>query len=361
MASGQITSDLLRGTDVLVCRTVTKVNQDLLENSALRVVASPGSGIDHIDQTCLQQSSIDLVHAPGSNARSVAEYVLSALFVLADQQEFDLSKKTVGIIGCGHVGSQLRLFLQAIGIECLLYDPPRKLDSEDNTYCELTDIQQCDIISLHVPLTSEGPFPTRHMIDTDFFASLAEDVILINTARGDVIDETASKDFLQKNSKATFVIDVWANEPAINLELLARASIVTPHIAGYSLDGKLRATQTVFEQVCNSLQVTDRVDRLQETFLPDTGHGITLNQEQSDIEAVSLAVLASYDVRSDAAALRCLLDDSVFDKKSYFEKLRSNYPVRREFSSLGIVPASESGSLCLKLQALGFRITSKSN
>ncbi len=357
----RLTSDSLSDADVLVCRTVTKVNQQLLQNSVLRIVASPSSGIDHIDQTYLQQRSIECVSAPGSNARSVAEYILSALFVLADQQGSDLSQKTAGIIGCGNVGSLVRLFFQTIGIECLLYDPILKQDCDADIYCELTDIQQCDIITLHVPLTGEGPFPTRGMLDADFFQTLADDVILVNTSRGDVIDEVALKNFLQRHNRAAFVIDVWANEPAIDLALLTRASIATPHIAGYSMDGKLRAIQCVFEQVCEILGINSQYAELQEVFPPYDNREIAIGEDQSDIEAVELAVLASYDVRSDAATLRRILEENISERESYFDELRNNYPIRREFSSLGIALKNEAESLRQKLLTLGFRISNKNN
>ena len=357
----RLTSDSLIDADVLVCRTVTKVNQQLLQNSVLRIVASPSSGIDHIDQTYLQQRSIECVSAPGSNARSVAEYILSALFVLADQQGSDLSQKTAGIIGCGNVGSLVRLFFQTIGIECLLYDPILKQDCDADIYCELADIQQCDIITLHVPLTGEGPFPTRGMLNADFFQTLADDVILVNTSRGDVIDEAALKNFLQRHNRAAFVIDVWENEPAIDLALLTRASIATPHIAGYSMDGKLRAIQCVFEQVCEILGINSQYAELQEVFPPYDNREIALSEVQSDIEAVELAVLASYDVRSDAATLRRILEENISERESYFDELRNNYPIRREFSSLGIALKIEAESLRRKLLTLGFRISNKNN
>lgn len=355
----QINFKEVKDVDVLVCRTVTRVGQQLLQNSAVNIVASASSGTDHIDLDYLHQHSIKCVSAPGSNARSVAEYVLSAVCVLADQKGFDIKKKTVGIIGCGNVGSQLRRFLQALGIECRLYDPFLQQASASNAYSELSEIRHCDIISLHVPLTTDGPYPTQGMLGADFLQALAEDVLLVNTARGGVIDETALLKFLQLNEQAMAVIDVWANEPLIDTALLQRADIATSHIAGYSTDGKLRATQSVFEQVCEIMHIDNHFESLQSVFPADTQHEISLSEYDSDIDAVSLAVLASYDVRGDAAALRRILEDDVADKRSYFSELRNNYPIRREFSSLGIVLAKEAESLRQILLTLGFRISSE--
>jgi erythronate-4-phosphate dehydrogenase len=351
-----IKPETLKDADVLVCRTVTKVNKQLLQHTPVRFVASPTSGIDHIDLAYLQERSIQLFSAPGCNARSVAEYVLSALCVLADQQGFDLSMKSVGIVGCGNVGSRLRDFFRAMDIECLVYDPLLQQESGSSDYCELSDIQQADIISLHVPLTVNGAFPTDGMLDENFFQALKDDVILVNTARGEVIDEAALKSFLGSNRKAMAVIDVWENEPAIDTALLTRADIATPHIAGYSIEAKLLATQTVFEQLCNSLNLDQCYEQLQGLLPVEETRAITLNEYENEMDAISLAVLASYDVRTDAAAIRRMLEDNVTDRHSYFAELRNNYPARREFSSLTIGLSKEADPLRRKLLTLGFHL-----
>ncbi len=356
--TGQLNNDLLRDTsaDVLVCRTATKIDQQLLHKSSIRIVASPSSGIDHIDLDHLQQRSIECLSAPGCNASSVAEYVLSALSVLADQRSFDLTKKSVGIIGCGNVGSRLLSFLQSLDIECMVYDPVLQGRSTNDNFSELADIQQADIISLHVPLTTTGFYPTREMLDTSFFQGLNKDVIFVNSSRGQVVDENALKAFLQSNEDAMAVIDVWANEPAIDVALLARANIATPHIAGYSIDAKLTATRTVFEQVCAIEKIDQHHDSLDAILPLEEGREIILNENGSDIDAVTMAALASYDVRSDAIALRRCLEDDVIERNSYFSELRNNYPIRREFSSLTIRLKKEAESLRQKLLALGFRV-----
>jgi erythronate-4-phosphate dehydrogenase len=352
----EINSETLVDADVLVCRTVTLVNQHLLENSNIKVVASPTSGVDHVDLDYLLNQSIHFACAPGSNARSVAEYVVSALCILADQKGFDLSAKTVGIIGCGNVGSLLQEFIQAMGIECLVYDPFLQNGSSDGSFCELEDIKQADIISLHVPLTKTGPYPTIGMLDEQFFQTMNKDVILINTARGGVVDEAALKTHLQGNDATMIVIDVWENEPAIDVELLLRTDIATPHIAGYSIDSKLRATKTIFEKVCEHLQLDSHFDDLQAVFPVEEAHEISLNEYENELDALSMAVLASYDVRSDAAAIRRMLEDNVSDRASYFSELRNNYPIRREFSSLTINLLKDADSLRQKLLRLGFHI-----
>ena len=352
----QINSSIVEDADVLVCRTITKVNRVLLHDSSLKIVASPTSGSDHVDLDYLNQRSISFCCAPGSNARSVAEYVLSALSVLAEQKAFKLSDKTIGIIGCGNVGSQLRDFARTIGLKPLVYDPLLAEASGDNEFCELAAIQRCDIISVHVPLTRDTPYPTHKMLNARFFQGLAENVIFINTARGEVLDQTELKNFLQKNARAMAVLDVWENEPEIDMSLLTRADIATPHIAGYSMDSKLRATNSVFDQVCETLNVNELSDDNDMIFQPGEMREISLHHNQPDIDAITLAILASYDVRSDAAALRHVLEDSVVDSAAYFDDLRNNYPIRREFSSMQIALTKQTPSLRQKLLNLGFRL-----
>jgi len=350
----EINSESLTDAEVLVCRTVTTVNQQLLENSNIKIVACPTSGVDHVDLDYLFKHSIQFACAPGSNARSVAEYVVSALCVLADQKGLDLSAKTFGIIGCGNVGSLLQKFIQTMGLECLVYDPFLQKASSDGIFCELEDIKRADIISLHVPLTKTGPYPTMGMLDQQFFQGMKKDAILVNTARGGVVDEAALKIYLQSNDVAMTVIDVWENEPAIDHDLLVRADIATPHIAGYSIDSKLRATKTVYEKACAHLQLDSYIDDLDSVFPVDEDHKISLSEYENDLEALSMAVLASYDVRSDAAAIRRMLEDNVTDHPGYFSELRNNYPIRREFSSLNINVSKDADSLREKLLRLGF-------
>lgn len=353
----EIDASALATADVLVCRTVTRVNQSLLENSSLRLVASATSGLDHIDQDYLQERAIGLVSAPGCNARSVAEYVLSALCVLQDQRGFDLRGKTAAIIGCGHVGSLVLGFLQALGLECLVCDPFLEAPVGGGRFCTLDETRRCDIITLHVPLTDDGPWPTRAMLDGDYFRAVNNRVILVNTARGGVIDERVLLGFLQHQREAMAVIDCWCNEPAIDRALLQRADIATPHIAGYSIDSKLRASSRVFEETCRLLQLTPAPADPDEGLLPvDARRRISLARQENDMHAVSLAVLASYDVRSDAAALRRMLEDRVSDSQAYFAELRNHYPIRREFSTLQLGLPAETDSLCATLQTLGFRI-----
>ncbi len=340
-----IDHQLIKDADVLLVRSVTKVNESLLKNSKIAFVGSATSGIDHIDIDYLQKSNITFSHALGSNARSVAEYVLSSLLVTAEQQDFDLAEKTIGIIGYGQVGSRVKLFMEALGVKCLLNDPPLASRTSDHIYVEFEEILQADIITLHVPLTTDGEFPTRKLVNKVFLDKLKPDVIFVNTSRGGVVDEVALLAFKQANSAATLILDVWCNEPDININLLQKTFIATPHIAGYSYDGKLKATQMLSDALngylSKGLHKADLLKSEQET--------VTI-----DDDAIQLAVLQSYDVRSDAISLTNLTDMEVEKRAAYFDSLRKNYPIRREFPNRIIQTTRMSGESKQQLKQLGF-------
>lgn len=342
-----IDHQVINGADVLLVRSVTKVNESLLQNSKIRFVGSATSGIDHIDTDYLQKSNITFSHALGSNARSVAEYVLSSLLVVAEQQDFSLTEKTVGIIGCGQVGSRVKRFLDVLGIKSLLNDPPLASKALNHTYVELEEILQADIITLHVPLTTGGEFPTSKLVNQAFLNKLKSDVILVNTSRGEVVDEAALLSFKQANPAATLILDVWCNEPEIDINLLQKTFIATPHIAGYSYDGKLKATEMLFDAL--NVYVNEE----------SSGAGLLQSEQEKvtiDDDAIQLAVMQSYDVRSDAIALTNLTDMEEEKRAVYFDSLRKNYPIRREFTNRTIQTARMSNESKQQLLQLGFKV-----
>lgn len=346
-----IEQDTVQDADVLLVRSVTKVNESLLNKSKISFVASATSGIDHIDSDYLNQSNISFSHAPGSNARSVAEYVLSSLLVLSEQQGFNLADKTVGIIGCGQVGSRVKRFMEVLGVKCLINDPPLARQDSSHAFVELEEIYQADIITLHVPLIMNGQSPTHKLVNKDFLEKLKPDVTIINTSRGEVIDESALMAFKQSNRKATLILDVWCNEPHIDFNLLENTFIATPHIAGYSYDGKLKATEMLFHSLNThfdaGLEVPDLMNSNQEVM-------------NIDDDAIQLAVLQSYDVRSDAIALGSLMDVEEQERATYFDSLRKNYPIRREFKNRIVRMNNRANGMTentrQKLQELGFRV-----
>lgn len=344
-----IEQQTIENADVLLVRSVTRVDKALLENSPVRFVGSATSGIDHIDLAYLENSDIYFTHAPGSNARSVAEYVLSSLFAVSELHEFSLAEKTVGIIGCGQVGSRLKRFLNALGVKCLINDPPLALSTGDNLYVELEEALTADIISLHVPLNLDGEFPTKDLLNKSLLSRLKADVILINTSRGEVINEIDVLEFKKNNPDSTLILDVWRNEPEINLDLLQQTLIATPHIAGYSLDGKLKATRILLDALIEYTGHEAETSNL--SFLDQEQHTLEL---ENDI--VQLAVMQSYDVRSDAVALRNLVTFEEKECAAYFDSLRKNYPVRREFTCRIIRSDNMSNEVADQLEQLGFKL-----
>ncbi len=342
-----IDQQVMKNADILLVRSVTRVNESLLKNSKIKFVGSATSGVDHIDRDYLQKSNIHFSRALGSNARSVAEYVLSSLFVTAEQYDFSLKEKTVGIIGCGQVGSRVKHFMQTLGVKCLLNDPLLAEHASEHCYIELEEVLQADIITLHVPLTSGCKFPTNKLVNKEFLHRLKPDVILVNTSRGEVIDEAELLAFKQENSSATLILDVWCNEPEIDINLLQQTFIATPHIAGYSYDGKLKATEMLLDALNNYTN-----EESLEAGLRKPEQEIAVIDEDD----VQLAVMQSYDVRSDAIELMNL--SSIEDEKRavYFDSLRKKYPIRREFPSRIIQTNKMSHETKQQLQQLGFKV-----
>ena len=351
---------LVRDADLLVVRTVTRVSEQLLHGSSVSMVASATSGIDHIDLDYLHGAGISLFQAAGANARPVAEYVLSSLCVLAGLDGYELQGKRVGIIGCGNVGSTLLRLLEIMGAECLVNDPPLR-DSTGDTqrYRDLAELQSADIISLHVPLQDNGPYPTRGLVDEAFLAKLRSDVVLINTSRGAVVHGPALARFLDACPGARAVLDVWEGEPDVDTELLRRVIIGTAHIAGYSLEGKIRATRMVYGQVCTHLEV--EASASDDPEFEDLHGRMEFASVEDMNETLRFAVLAGYDVRGDSAALRRVLEMDAAQRGPYFDDLRRSAGLRREFSAMTIGLPARQQQLRARLAELGFTVEIRDN
>jgi erythronate-4-phosphate dehydrogenase len=342
-----IDQQIIKNADILLVRSVTRVNESLLKNSKIKFVGSATSGIDHIDVDYLKKSNIHFSYALGSNARSVAEYVLSSLFVTSEQYDFSLKEKTVGIIGCGQVGSRVKHFMKTLGVKCLLNDPLLAEQTSSHCYVELEEIMQADIITLHVPLTENCKFPTNKLVNKEFLSGLKSDVILVNTSRGEVIDEAELLAFKQANPDAILILDVWCNEPEIDINLLQQSFIATPHIAGYSYDGKLKATEMLFD----ALNVYTNKESLEAGLGKSEQEIVAIDEDD-----IQFSVLQSYDVRSDAIALLNLDSIEVDKRAEYFDSLRKNYPIRHEFTNRIIQTSKMGHETKQQLLQLGFKV-----
>lgn len=337
-----LTAEQVADADVLLVRSITQVNEELLRlNDKLRFVGSATIGTDHIDQEYLTKRQIPFHAAPGCNAISVAEYVLSALVVLAEKYLLNLSDLTVGIVGGGNTGTRLSEKLTALGIEYKICDPlleekqaeKQALDklsssADKRKYASLTEVLACDIISLHVPKIVGGEHPTYKLINKSNLTTLRQDQILISACRGDVIDNHALLALKKSGHKLKVVLDVWQGEPDVLESLIPYTEIATAHIAGYSLEGKARGSEMLYQALCQQLKVEPTYELA--NFLPSANIPyIEINQGFNEILLNQLVKMV-YDVRRDDAIFRQQLSSQGFDT------LRKTYPVRREFSAVTV-------------------------
>ena len=309
-----ITPQDVRDADILIVRTRTRCNRDLLQGSNVRFVATATIGYDHLDTGYLEASGIRWVNCPGCNASSVGQYIHSCLLVLAQEMKLDLKATTVGIIGVGHVGTDVQKKLTQLGVKCLLCDPPRKENEGGDVFRPIRELQeQCNVITFHTPLTTEGPWPTFHLADDTFFSALQQCPVIINTSRGEVVDNTALEKALQQGLIRQAIVDTWEKEPDVSRSLLEKVLIGTPHIAGYSADGKANATRMVLTALCKWMGKAADFNILP----PALPEGTVLSEEPLE------RALQLYDPRTDSNLLKA--------NPEMFEKLRNDYPLRREF------------------------------
>jgi erythronate-4-phosphate dehydrogenase len=342
----------VRAADILLVRSVTRVDRELLEGSAVRFVGSATIGFDHVDRDHLRAHGIGFATAPGSNATSAAEYVLSALLALGEREGFDLTGRTVGIVGCGNVGSRVRDRLAALGCDCLANDPPLAERAGQDGFVDLDAIVQADIISLHVPLERAGPHPTWHLLDAALLGRLKPGAILVNTSRGAVVDNAALDGLLAQRPDLCVVLDVWEREPEINTALLEKVALGTPHIAGYSLDGKLRGTEMIYRAACDYFAYP--VQWKASTVLPAPDCVDMRGMSGADVLAgLRQAVFHACDIRRDDERLRGLLRSPPAARPAAFDRLRREYPVRREFAATTVIIDREAAALGKLLRAVG--------
>lgn len=341
--------------DALIVRSKTPVNAALLQGSAVRFVGTATAGTDHFDAAFLAQSGMAAVSAPGCNANSVAEYVVAALLRLAEQKNLILSEKTIGVIGVGSVGNLVAEKCRALGMNVMLNDPPLFDATRDPGYQPLEDLLRfADMLTLHVPLTLSGHYPTHHLADCRFFAQARPGVIFINASRGEVADSEALLMALDGGLVGDCILDVWEKEPDIRRELLERAVIATPHIAGYSLDGRLRGTEMVYREACNFFEQTP--DWMPEPLPEPVRPLIELDARGlSDEEALHRIVAQAYDIMRDDSALRAAAR-SAEPLGPAFNQLRAAYPVRREFAAHTVRLSGAADGLLKKLQSLNFTV-----
>lgn len=317
VAGREISADTVKDADALIVRTRTICNEQLLKDSNVKFIGTATIGYDHIDTQYCEQNNIFWTNAPGCNSGSVCQYIVSVLTCMAIHYGFDLKDKTIGVIGAGHVGAKVIKAAKLLGMNVLVNDPPLQLSgNKEYDFCSLDYLlQQADIVDIHVPYTASGEFATHHLCNDDFISKMKDGAVIINSSRGAVADNQAVLAALNNNKLLTAVLDVWENEPDINRELLNRVYVGTPHIAGYSVDGKANATM----QIVRSLSKFFNLGL--DNWIPDTRQypGVSLNYDQMNDYKL---VLRSYNVMYDSIKLKT--------SPEKFEYFRENYPTRRE-------------------------------
>jgi len=349
----QLSATDMSGADVLLVRSVTAVNESLLADCDVQFIASATIGTDHIDFDYLASRNIQFANAPGCNAISAAEYTLCGILLYAKQQNIPLSKLNVAVVGYGNVGSRVVQRLNAVGINTCVYDPPRALLHQDIDYVDWDKVVECNVVSGHVPLTVNVDYPTKLMFNEDFFASLPAGSLFINTSRGGTQDEQALLAQLQ-NKKLSLILDVWQNEPSINIELQKQTLISTPHIAGYSFDGKCRGTWMIYQAACEHFGQPTRWNPDSVLEDKDTQNIVQFNPV-ADNPLWDL-VNQVYSIEQDSARLREGMALAASERALLFDQLRKNYPKRREFSHYKIKQASISDTDRDMLVRLGFNL-----
>ena len=339
----------LHDADLLLVRSVTKVNSQLINATPISFVGTATIGTDHIDRTWLKDKGIGFTSAPGCNADAVAEYVISALLMVAVEQNFELQDRVVGIVGVGNVGRRLQQRLEGLGVKILLNDPPRAETGEQGFVALEFLLEHADIICLHTPLTGGGDHPSYHLLNDRNLPAIKPDSILLNAGRGPVIDNAALLSWHRQRSDVTLLLDVWEEEPKVDESLAQQVRIGTPHIAGYSLDGKIRGTWMLYAAFCQHLGIKPEIDLAD--CLADAGNELQITLDGS--ETLTDIVHRVYQPEADHSRFMGSLMDKEQQSQN-FDLLRKQYPVRREFAAAQLQGVKPDKLLADQLHAVGF-------
>ncbi|MDN6179821.1 MAG: 4-phosphoerythronate dehydrogenase PdxB [Halomonas subglaciescola] len=349
-----ITPAHLRKADALIVRSVTPVTEALLADTPISFVGTCTIGTDHIDRDSLAARGIGFASAPGCNAEAVADYVLSTLLTLAEREGRPLLERRVGVVGVGNVGARVQARLQGLGIDVLACDPPRAEREGSAGFVDLdTLIERCDVLCLHTPLVMQGPHATYYLLDAGRIAALAPYSLVLNAGRGDCVDGRALYQRLVGEGDITAALDVWENEPSINPRLQRQVALATPHIAGYSLDGKLRGSLMIHRALAEHLGAPSTLS-LGDICPPPALAALSLSEALPVEEALRLCARAVYDARRDHDALRRRAARE--GVAAGFDACRADYPLRRELATLSVHLHGDAQRLAAPLRAAGFAV-----
>ncbi len=352
LPADKITPDRVKNADALLIRTRTKCDKNLLEGSKIKFIGTATIGFDHIDTDYCKAKGITWTNAPGCNAASVNQYVASVLATISRRKKFELRNRVLGIVGVGNVGRRIVRTAEMFNMRVYLNDPPRVRSEGICGFVTLDSIiRECDIITFHVPLNYEGIDKTYHLVDEEFLKHVNSGTIIINTSRGEVTDTDALKKAVKSKQIDGLILDVWENEPVIDRELLSLADIATPHIAGYSADGKAKGTAMVVGALSRFFDLGLHNWEPEDIPLPEITE-ITIDCKHMDVEQVLCeAILATYKVEYDDNRLRASIET--------FEKQRGDYPLRREFHAYTVNLINEHSDLKRMLMKMGFKVSTR--
>jgi erythronate-4-phosphate dehydrogenase len=356
----EITRDHLDDADALIVRSKTAVDHDLLHGTPVKFVGTATAGTDHIDKDSLESQDIYWCAAPGCNANSVSEYLICALLVLARRHGFDLEGKTIGVIGCGNVGSRVAAKCAALGMQVLRNDPPLAAASTDPDFFPLEHVLGAsDIVSLHVPLVRHKPWPTERMADYLFFEQLKPGAVFVNSSRGSVCDYDALMEARRCGAVSRMILDVWNPEPAFRTDVLKLTDLASPHIAGHSYEGKLNGTIACYNDFCNFFEIPKNWNVAASLPEPDVPT-IKIDCTGRDDEELLLDMVRQvYDIETDDRLIREAAVCGDIDRARNFDALRRSYRMRREFMHTAVDAKNAGGSLPEKIKAFGFSLKQK--
>jgi erythronate-4-phosphate dehydrogenase len=349
LPGAKISPEDARDADAIITRTRTKCNAGLLNGSKVKFIATATIGFDHLDTAWLEENGICWTNAPGCNSSSVAQYIYSVLLNLACKYGFSLRGRTLGVVGVGNVGSKVAKVGEALGMRVLLNDPPRAEKEGKEKFAELGQlVVESDFLTMHVPLEKSGKYPTYHLGDEKLFAGMKKDAFYINSSRGPVCDNQALKSALNTGQIAGAVLDVWENEPAIDLELMGLLEFATPHIAGYSYDGKANGTAMSVNALGRFFKL-DLPEWYPSTVPVPENNSLEIPLEGSFEQKILAAVNLSYNINDDSERLKA--------SPETFEKQRGDYPLRREFPVFTVVCGDPE--VAEALTGLGFKLVNQ--
>lgn len=342
----------LEDVNALIVRTITTVDAALLEGTSVRYLGAASAGIDHIDQAYLDSKGIHFNYAAGCNADSVSEYIVTVLHLIASRKGWELREKSIAVIGVGNVGSRVAQKAEALGMRVIRCDPPLRDQTGDTRYKDFSEALGADILTFHVPLTIDGLYPTKHLLNRKVLEQLSPGQFVINSSRGSVFNGLDLQTALRRGNISGAVLDVWEEEPIVDFPLLELIDIGTPHIAGGALDGKIRATEMIREGLgrflgLKSLAISDSVYPEGNIIVPEKG---TNGQE-----AIASVLAQAYPILDKDARLRALGSRNTEEAVAGFERLRTEKPLRLEFRHFMIELANSHKDLAGIFEALGFQ------